>query len=552
VFEENSERTGLGSLMVVQSREERQPLGPDSRFAEALRPLVDSALQRSAREEPRLWVQIISPILGPAIRLAVAAALRDLVQTLNRLLENSLSLRSWRWRVEAWRTGKPFAQVVLLRTLVYRVEQVLLVDRNSGLLLAAAAAPGISTKNSDLVSAMLTAIQEFVHDSFQLKHGDSIRQIHTGEFSLWVEPGPLAALAAAVRGNAPVEFHQVLRAAVDLIHEELGIELRDFQGDSTPIEQGSRPILEGCLQSRFQEPRTRSYWRVWVCAAAVGLALLTWSGLKIRDALRWSRALAALEATPGITITESTREHGKRVLQGLRDPFAPTAESVLAKNGISEGDVSLRLQPIISLDPRLLVRRVRAAIDAPDSVTASLDQGILTLGGAASHEWIVSAVSAAPKLALTGIGEVRTDAIEDRDLEALRSEIETVVIPFPLGSSTLGPNQARMIGGVVPKLRQWIDGTVEIRRVPKVMVVGHADPAATEAANAALSNQRAHSVTEALLAAGVPSQPLTALAGGTYDSSEDNAGTVPPDFAMRRNVVFRLSSRPCAVGREGH
>jgi OOP family OmpA-OmpF porin len=192
--------------MAAQSREERQRSDPDGRLADALCPLVESALKRSVRDEPRFWAQTISPILGPAIRLAVASALRDMVQTINQLLENSLSMRSWRWRVEAWRTGQPFAQVVLLRTLVYRVEQVLLVDRNSGLLFASVSAPGISTRDSDLVSAMLTAIQEFVHDSFYLEQDDSIRQIHTGEFSLWVETGPFAALAAAVRGNAPIEF----------------------------------------------------------------------------------------------------------------------------------------------------------------------------------------------------------------------------------------------------------------------------------------------------------------------------------------------------------
>jgi len=538
--------------MVAQSLDERQSLDPDSRFSEALRPLVEAALKHSVREEPQFWAQTISPILGSAIRAAVASALRDMVQTINQLLESSLSLRSWRWRVEAWRTGKPFAEVVLLHTLVYRVEQVLLVDRNSGLLLAAASAPGISTENSDLISAMLTAIQEFVHDSFRLAQGDSIRQIQTGEFSLWVEPGPSAALAAAVRGNAPIEFHQVLREAVDLIHEDLGTELRDFQGDSTAIEQRGRAILEGCLQSRFQKPRPRSYWRVWACAATVASALLVWGGLKMRDARRWNRALEDLLATPGITVTGSTREHGKRILQGLRDPFAARAENILARNGISQRDVALHLEPIISLEPTLLTRRIRAAIDAPDSVTVSLDRGALTLGGAASHEWIVSALSAAQKVALIGIGEVRMEGIEDRDLEALRSEIEALKILFPLGSSAIAPDQARLIHGVIPKLRQWIDGTNEIRRVPKVMVVGHADRTGAEAANAALSNQRAHRVTELLLAAGIPSQPLTALAAGPDESSQGNAEAVPPDPAMRRNVVFRLSSKPCATGTERH
>src|ERR1035441_10362108 len=109
------------------SEEKRSPLSLDERLASALRPTVESALRRSIRDEPKRWAEALFPILTPAIRLAVSAALRETVQTLNQLLEHSLSLESWRWRFEAWRTGRRFSEVMLLRTLVYRVEQVLLI-----------------------------------------------------------------------------------------------------------------------------------------------------------------------------------------------------------------------------------------------------------------------------------------------------------------------------------------------------------------------------------------------------------------------------------------
>ena len=527
--------------MATQSREERKPSTPDSRFADALRPLVESALKRSVRNEPQFWAQTIFPILAPAIRMAVASAIRDMVQTLNQLLENSLSARSWRWRLEAWRTSKPFVEIVMLRTLIYRVEQVLLVDRNSGLLLASVAAPGISTKDSDLVSSMLTAIQAFIRDSFQLEEHDSIRQIHTGEFSLWVEPGTFAVLAAAVRGNAPIEFRHTLRAASDLIHQEMGTELRDFQGDSQSLELRARPILDGCLQSRFQEREPSSYWRVWLCASILGAALLLWGGLGVWHAMRWNRALAALRATPGITIMESGRDHGKHVLEGLRDPFAVPVEKVLAKNGIPPRDVKVHLQSFLSLDPRLLIQRARATIAAPDSISAVMDKDVLRLGGSASHEWIISARNAAPKLALAGIEKVRTDQIEDRELEALRSQIEQVRILFDSGSSTIYPNQARLVEGVAPKLREWAADALAIGRVPRVNVVGHADRSGNDVTNSNLSNQRARHVMALLLAAGIRTDSLTAI-GEPYGSGKQIDGAETADSAWQRNVRLRLSS----------
>ena len=66
----------------------------------------------------------------------------------------------------AWRTGKSFAEVVLLNTLVYRVEQVFLIHAQTGLLLQHVVADAVTAQDADMVSGMLTAIRDFARDSF--------------------------------------------------------------------------------------------------------------------------------------------------------------------------------------------------------------------------------------------------------------------------------------------------------------------------------------------------------------------------------------------------
>lgn len=537
--------------MAAQSREPQHPIdSPDSRLAEALGPSVEVALKRSVRDEPRIWAEAVFPILAPAIRMAVTSALREMVQTINQLLENTLSVHSWRWRVEAWRTGKPLAEVVLLRTLIYRVERVLLVDRNSGLLLASASASGVSAEDEDLVSGMLIAIQEFIHDSFHLEQNEGVREIHAGDFSLWVEAGQRAVLAAVVRGNAPVELREVLRAAVDLIHEELGAEISNFQGDPKLFEQRCRPILQGCLQSRSQVSERGSYWRVWLCAAILSGALGVWGGLRVWQQRQWNRALAALRSTPGIAITQSTKSLGKPILEGLRDPFSLSAESVLANNGIAPGEVSIRFQPFISLDPGVLARRARATIEAPNSISVSLDHGVVRLGGTASHAWIISAMHAGPRLALAGIHEVDADRVEDRELTALRSEIEGMRVLFDIGSSTFAPRQALLLDDLTAKLKQWTAGALAIGRAPRVEVIGHTDRSGSDVTNTGLSYQRAHRVAEVLLAAGISADSVTLAGAGPYPGPEESAHGGAN--ALQRNVVFLLYLGPGAAGGVRH
>ncbi len=504
---------------------------PDSKLAEALGPTIEAALKRSVHLEPELWAEIICPMILPAIRMAVAAALRDMVQNLNQILDQSLSLKSWRWRLESWRTGKPLAEVVLLRTLVYRVEQVLLMDRNTGLLLLAVSAPDVAPHDSSLISAMLTAIQDFIHESFDVESHTGIRELHVGDFSLWIEQGPRAAIAAAVRGNAPVEFRQTLRAAVDLVHQEFGAELRQYNGDSAPFER-CRPILEGCLQTQFQSG-AGAKGKALLCLACVAAVAIVWAGALIYQARQLSRALAALRNVPGIVITQARRGSGTYLVEGLLDPLAESPQRVLADRHIDPRIVSLRFQRFLSLDPELLRKRVGIWLQPPSSASIALDHGALKLLGTAPHEWILRARNIVTQSNMAGFGEVRTGDLQDSDLETLRRAIEGQVIVFPKDSSVVGQSQARIASEVAAQARQWIFGVVAIDRVPRLQVIGYTDPGGTSVENRHLSQDRAEHVAALLRAASVPPDVLQVVAG------EASPSTVKAD-SLQRKVVFRL------------
>src|SRR6186713_1618651 len=132
----------------------------------ALRPAVDSSIRESIELRPDTYVEALHPIIGPMVRRSIAESLRRLLQSLNQTLEHTFSWRGLKWRFEAWRTGRSFAEVVMLRSLVYRVEQLFLIHRQTSMALLHATADASLTKDSDMVAGMLSAIQDFVRDAF--------------------------------------------------------------------------------------------------------------------------------------------------------------------------------------------------------------------------------------------------------------------------------------------------------------------------------------------------------------------------------------------------
>ena len=125
---------------------------------------------------PRTLVNILYPTIVPAIRKSIGETIDETFQRLNQTLKYSLTWRGLKWRWEAWRTGRPFAEVVLKHTLVYQVEHVFLIHRHTGLLIAHVAAENAASQDPQLVSSMLIAIQDFVRDSFSgAEHRGSTR-----------------------------------------------------------------------------------------------------------------------------------------------------------------------------------------------------------------------------------------------------------------------------------------------------------------------------------------------------------------------------------------
>lgn len=236
----------LPQAVVLRTMQDRQ-------LSESMIPTIEQAIQSSVKQDLNVLAEAIFPIIAPATRRAIATALDQMVQSLNQTLEHSVSPQSFKWRLEARQTGKTFAEVILLRTLVYRVEQIFLIHKKTGLLLQHIFGLKVAVQDPDLVSAMLTAIQDFVKDSFSVHKEDGLQTLQFGELKVWIEEGPNAVLAGIIRGNAPQELRLVFKDVIEKIHLRLYRELNNFQGESKPFD-ASKPYLESCLQARYQVP----------------------------------------------------------------------------------------------------------------------------------------------------------------------------------------------------------------------------------------------------------------------------------------------------------
>src|SRR5262245_43343959 len=260
--------------------------GSDPQLTRALAPSIEEAITASVRRDPRPLAEALFPVIGPAIRKAIAHTLSSMMEAVNRSVEQSISWRAVQWRWTAFRTGKPYAEIVLLNTVQYRVEQVFLIHAETGLVLQHVSADVGAKEDPDQISAMLTAIRDFVRDSFRAGGGESLDDVRIGELNVTIDQGPHAILACVVRGSVPHDVRVTFQTALESVHRQFGPELRAFRGDAVPFER-ARPILESCLVTQYQQPQRKRSARRWLWAtAAILLALAVWGFFTIRERRR--------------------------------------------------------------------------------------------------------------------------------------------------------------------------------------------------------------------------------------------------------------------------
>lgn len=231
----------LAEAIVLRARE-------DDELRRALQPIFVETMRAAVREDPQFIADAIYPVIGPAIRKAVASAFKAFAHTVNSTLNSALSLRGLKWRIEAWRTHRPFGEVVLRHTLSYQVEQVFLIHGASGLVVRHVTRPEVADEDPEVVGAMLSAIQEYTRDSFGAGLDETVSSLEIGELTVWIETGPQAALAAVVWGVAPSELRTTMQQVLERIHAAQSEQLAAFDGDTSAFADTSAD-LEDCLLS---------------------------------------------------------------------------------------------------------------------------------------------------------------------------------------------------------------------------------------------------------------------------------------------------------------
>ncbi|HET6215794.1 MAG TPA: OmpA family protein [Acidobacteriaceae bacterium] len=514
----------------------------DEQLAKALAPILERAIQASIRKNPGTLVGILYPLMGSVVRKSIAESLDGTLQRMNQAFKHSFSWQGLKWRLEALRSGSSFADVVLKHTVHFRVEHVFLIHRKTGLLIEHVAAPEVTAQDPQLVSGMLSAIQDFVRDSFEGTNktgGSGIDTLRLGDLLLWCEEGPFAFLAAVIRGNPPESLHAALRETLTNIHDQFRSPLEEFQGDSATLGDLVTPLQRELQQQERPREKQLSPW-LWILPLVLFLLVGGWVIQRTIVRLRVDTYVQRLREEPGIVVANAELRNGRWQISGLRDPLAADPAVLLSQSRLDPNRVAFHWESYQALNPAIVLRRLAASLNPPPSVSLSLKGDTVQVTGSVPQYWVerartlVAALPAgSPKVDLSALRDV-----QDPEFIRLRDAIQGHIIAFDSNADRPARGEDATLDAVADEFRQLMRVTRRLGFSARMMISGHADAVGNETANLSLSAARAEVVRSMLKARGIAPELLTVRSAGPLEPLLAPNGKATA--AMNRRVTFTV------------
>ncbi len=513
--------------------------GKDNMLSKALEPIVESSLRQNLQKRPQDYINILFPIIGSTIRKSISETFTSMLSSFSKGLETSFSLKGLRWRMEAMRSGKSYSEVAMLYTLVYSVDQAFLVHSETGLLLAHAVREGTESKDADMVSGMLTAIQDFAKDCFN-KEGDqsALNSLKMDDYTVFIEQSPSVYIACVTRGTPPPEFPAKLRECIELILAEYREPLLHFTGDTTPFAGADKYLLD-LLGAKFIDENKKLSKKIKAIPITMLVLLLLLFAYKSYYNYRMNKGVDLISEQQGVLLIDVKKYWRFKPWQVviLRDALAPRAEDILENNGLKKNLLTIRSIPFISYQPELIERRVISKLAIPPTATAVFENGALKLQGTADINWILDA----RQVALTTPGVLRVDTSDISDprfdeLQEMVTEIEKTRIRFPLGRALPIPEDADKLETAVNRLSELEKLAKRMRINVSLTVYGHADIVGSDKQNYEISLERAKTIAYMLYARG-SHIPVSIFGMGASYASDSRESLESRKIELKVNLV---------------
>jgi outer membrane protein OmpA-like peptidoglycan-associated protein len=498
-------------------------------LALSIAPVIIDAIRSEIRNSRNEIVDALYPIMGRLTSAYVLSAFRDFTEETNRRLEGGLSGRFIWLRLYCLFTGQSYAQRILRRKTAFRVQEIMLIDADTGALVDSWRAPELQAWEQSLagdegrVTAMLAAVNKFAAEALKSKHR-SLQSIDLGDSQIYLRMTAKLLFAIRCEGYARAALLTTLdKTIVDILEVYEPLLASQDKRVATDSAREALTALAEKIQESLIKYRRRPVFAM-ALYGVLALALVSYIGWRQWRHMRLETIRVSAEdivkSYPGLAgypIAVSLHDQDKALLASGLVP------SESAKSGL-EGALRDRIKElpvhsqILVLPDAAQVIRLQAELSNANEKLASL---------AARLREATEANEAALRTERERLAAVRAEVFSPENL--FNSWAQKNAIFFGEGTRFRNPEMAERQLSSLAKLMDAGDF--------KVLILGFTDTLGQGKDNVQLGMDRAKAVGDALVKLGVAANRLSIVSR----REEAVVATDTGPASNNRRVEFRVN-----------
>ncbi|MEO0416548.1 MAG: hypothetical protein AAF226_16515, partial [Verrucomicrobiota bacterium] len=329
---------------VIKANDESN--GRPSKFSLAIRHSVADSLQIISKTDKSFLTEVLSPIIGSATAKYFSDTSKQLMELVDRKIRLLTSPKTLVWFGQSLFSSKSFTEILNEKTSGYEVESIYVLECDSFEPLA------LSDRDDGLRSLSIlrdhnTADYRSIREYLEQAR-ISGRPSQTTNLSLGVGrkavilEGGSHILVGIVGGAVCPEIIEQLQFVCDSVDSQFGesiSRLGDLEVISNEEIEAKTEGIEDSLQYGLIEKNCGAGKEFRVGAKPIFslffvalLFLIGWQGYK---EYQWQNYITALEAVPGIAVTQAKKGWGSKIVRGIRDPRTIDPSALAPEFGVN-------------------------------------------------------------------------------------------------------------------------------------------------------------------------------------------------------------------------
>jgi len=241
-IEEHEKLSEKVKPIVIHEIEEFKKSIPDT-----LGPTITQTLKEEIKNHQDKVVDVLYPILGKMVKKYVAQEMKVLSNKMNGQIG---FLAFWKRKAKSAFTGEKEENIMFDNLNSAKIQQVLLIEKDSGILKASFAKS--NAIDEEMVSGMLTAIKSFVEDAF-IQRDQELESIEYELYQIHLQSFATHYIAVVISGNFDLNAKNKLQDIIfDFYHSFMAMNL-DLVFKTSSTEKSIIPVSKSHVEKELKK-----------------------------------------------------------------------------------------------------------------------------------------------------------------------------------------------------------------------------------------------------------------------------------------------------------